>query len=130
MRLRFVGLVVSVATFSGSVGAMAWFAAQPLGISFALGMAPFAMAGLGLAIYWSARIFRTRVISPGTCECGHIRCVHDDGEGKCHISYGVSEKFPNSSSCACKLFIPPQVTAPQSKAKDSELAELRKLSGL
>jgi hypothetical protein len=44
-------------------------------------------------------------IMPGICECGHIRCLHVGGKGKCAKSYPPSDKWPTGAICACQMFI-------------------------
>jgi len=44
-------------------------------------------------------------LKPGFCECGHLRCLHVGGKGKCVKNYPPSEKWPNGASCGCQIFI-------------------------
>lgn len=43
--------------------------------------------------------------TPGTCQCGHWRCCHDDAKGSCRVAYPPSEKWKDGSVCACKCYI-------------------------
>lgn len=44
-------------------------------------------------------------LAPGLCECGHVRCAHIDGKGKCNVSYPHDEQWPNGAKCACQIYI-------------------------
>jgi hypothetical protein len=44
-------------------------------------------------------------LTPGWCECGHIRSIHVAGRGKCTKGYPKSDEWPNGAICACKIFI-------------------------
>ena len=92
--------------------AMDWMAA-------ALGEAAIITALL--AALWRGRRHRVR---PQICACGHGNHVHERGQGKCQIAYGVSERFPHGSGCACDIFIPK--LAPT----DQAARELEKLVGI
>jgi hypothetical protein len=75
------------------------------------------IAGLGIGfmagVYYQ---FRRRIpepgpepttpLTPGTCECGHFRCSHDGGSGRCGVGYPPDEKWTFGAMCACKIFIP------------------------
>lgn len=43
--------------------------------------------------------------SPGICQCGHLRCFHEQATGRCHVGYPKNSKWPNGSQCACQIFI-------------------------
>jgi hypothetical protein len=45
-------------------------------------------------------------LKPGKCECGHLRCSHIGGKGKCTLAWPPSEKWLNGSICSCQVFIP------------------------
>ena len=45
---------------------------------------------------------------PGECECGHARCYHTDGIGKCRVGYEPNTEENKTSEwilCACQVFI-------------------------
>jgi hypothetical protein len=45
-------------------------------------------------------------LTPGDCECGHMRCCHADGRGKCAVAYPPGEDgFKESTVCACRIYI-------------------------
>lgn len=48
---------------------------------------------------------RPSELTPGCCECGHMRCCHSGGAGKCAVGYPPSAEWPNGSQCACAVFI-------------------------
>jgi hypothetical protein len=44
-------------------------------------------------------------MTPGVCECSHIRSCHTDGTGKCQVGYPADDEWKYGASCACQLFI-------------------------
>jgi hypothetical protein len=44
-------------------------------------------------------------LTPGTCECGHLRCCHVAGSGVCSVGYPADKEWPDGAVCACKIFI-------------------------
>ena len=47
-------------------------------------------------------------LNPGTCECGHTRCVHYEGRGRCKAGYPPKTEDNPSDEwrfCACQIFI-------------------------
>jgi hypothetical protein len=44
-------------------------------------------------------------LTPGRCECGHLRCVHLFGKERCGMNWPPSEKWPTGSHCGCQVFI-------------------------
>lgn len=44
-------------------------------------------------------------LKPGKCECGHLRCSHVGGKGRCTMAWPPSEKWPTGSRCSCQTFI-------------------------
>lgn len=61
--------------------------------------------------------FRKRELTPGRCECGHIRSAHEKGKGRCTCA---SNK--EGYVCACMIYIR---AAPTQAEK--EVAELKNL---
>jgi len=46
-------------------------------------------------------------LKPGICECGHARCLHKKGTGRCNKNWGPSDKHLGYLSvCACEIYIP------------------------
>lgn len=72
-------------------------------------------------VCWSLRLRRR--LKPAICMCAHGNHLHDS-KGVCHVAFGVSEKFPNGSTCACYQFI----AKPAEKVvKDPQVAELERM---
>jgi hypothetical protein len=71
---------------------------------------------------------KKRRIKIGTCECGHQNIFHRDGKGACLVAYGISEKFPKGSNCACDIFI--EKPEPPEPPKDTAAKQLEKMVGL
>jgi hypothetical protein len=44
-------------------------------------------------------------LKPGGCECGHLRCSHDEGRGRCRGSWPPDEKNKDWTGCSCVLYI-------------------------
>ena len=47
-------------------------------------------------------------LKPGTCECGHARCHHIGGKGKCGAAWPPKTTHNDSDEwryCACHIFI-------------------------
>lgn len=44
------------------------------------------------------------VLEPEECQCGHDRCHHTQGIGKCHVDV-TEEGDKQSYVCACQVFI-------------------------
>lgn len=44
-------------------------------------------------------------LAPGDCECGHLRCTHDSGKGRCRGSFPPSDQFKEWTGCSCQVFI-------------------------
>lgn len=44
-------------------------------------------------------------LKPGICECGHLRCCHINGIGRCTLAWPANEKWPSGSHCACTVYI-------------------------
>ena len=42
---------------------------------------------------------------PGDCECGHERCSHVKGKGRCMAQYPPDSECKEWSECACQLYI-------------------------
>ena len=43
---------------------------------------------------------------PGTCQCSHIRSLHQDGLGACHAAFPPDEETDYWTECACQIYIP------------------------
>ena len=47
-------------------------------------------------------------LTPGECECGHSRCCHKDGKGRCGVGYAPNSEDNETNhwlQCACQIFI-------------------------
>ena len=56
-----------------------------------------------------ARLTQEPPLTPGTCECEHIRSVHRKGKYRCCVQYPPHTEDNDSdvwTSCACEIFIP------------------------
>lgn len=45
------------------------------------------------------------VLKPGICECGHDRCIHVGGKGRCTAEHPSDKEWPRGAHCAFQLFI-------------------------
>ena len=62
------------------------------------------------AINWLRRLLgieieTSAVLKPGGCECGHARCSHKKGKGKCCAAHPPDEESAEWSDCSCQIFI-------------------------
>jgi hypothetical protein len=47
-------------------------------------------------------------LTHGICVCGHFRCVHTDGKGKCHAGLAPHSEYNPTDAwlyCICQIFI-------------------------
>lgn len=44
-------------------------------------------------------------LRPGDCECGHSRCVHERGIGRCGVQYHPDGECDAWTICACQIYI-------------------------
>lgn len=42
-------------------------------------------------------------LKPGECECGHNRCSHKNGKGRCK---GIRQYETYWANCSCQIYIP------------------------
>jgi len=57
-------------------------------------------------MWWNKRESEPEVeMTAGDCECGHSRCCHENGKGRCHVHYPADKEWPNGAQCACQVFI-------------------------
>lgn len=59
-------------------------------------------------IKWIAQLFTRKPaepLKPGICECGHERCCHERGIGRCTVGYPADNEWPDGAQCACKVYI-------------------------
>lgn len=85
---------------------------------FMAGMA----CGITIGILWVySRRPKLSVPIQRLCACGHGSNYHaDNGKGECTSSFGISEKFPKGSSCACEFFCLPKPPEPDKSAQELE----------
>lgn len=66
-------------------------------------------------------------LTPGKCECGHARCNHIGGNGKC---MATEPEWEAGDVCACQLYIRDDDADDgdaEPEPTDPEVAELEKL---
>lgn len=58
-------------------------------------------------MWWSRKKpVPTPPLAPGECECGHIRCAHEKGRGRCVVYFdGEYLGKPQRMKCGCQIFI-------------------------
>lgn len=66
-------------------------------------------------------------LRPGTCECGHDRCSHVDGKGKCCAGFPADKEWPDGADCACQIFIRDDDDGPDGAPEAPSPTELEKL---
>jgi hypothetical protein len=67
------------------------------------------------------------VLRPGNCECGHIRCCHRKGVGRCNVEYPVYDGWPYGGNCACDIYIRAKDNDPYVEPETPTPSELEKL---
>ncbi len=45
------------------------------------------------------------ILKPGLCECGHSRCVHKKGKGRCKGEFAPDNDTPFWTDCSCVVYI-------------------------
>jgi hypothetical protein len=70
-------------------------------------------------------------LKPGTCQCGHERCHHMEGKGKCSVAYR-HDSDGIRWGCACQIYIPRRDKGyvdppPSSPSPSGEVEELERL---
>lgn len=48
---------------------------------------------------------KPEIPKPGNCECGHLRCTHFNGRGRCASQYPPDAENAEWRGCACQIFI-------------------------
>ena len=59
-------------------------------------------------VYWFAGILAgppMKGLEPDDCMCGHMRCSHTKGIGRCHGYFTPDEETKEWTRCACQIFI-------------------------
>ena len=81
-------------------------------------------------------------LKPGECECGHPRCIHVGGLGKCMAQFPPDPERQYDKDewlgCTCQIYIPrwddggdpPPESDPDPGAEDPEIEELRRMAQL
>jgi hypothetical protein len=85
----------------------------------------FAIVAFGFwATVGAVKLYRTfrkePPLEPGECQCGHLRCAHANGTGRCAITPAPFIQ------CGCQHFI----MESNKTVVEDELTQLRKIAGL
>lgn len=54
---------------------------------------------------WPFRKEIPEQLKPGNCECGHGRCSHRRGGGRCSGQFPPDKETPEWTICTCQIYI-------------------------